>query len=226
MMRSEVKDGHLKAGHDRAFRPAKTVPENPQKSAFDHMTDRHEVKKNYRDEDGGVIVGPRNFLTNPPKTGKVAKKTTFEEFPAHLADDYNYPKKVQQAEIKYHLSKLQEKPFSERAKVHGVFNSEQAIRGEDVPIPARSPKASPKHFENEAPFKPSMPPKAGLKGPFNKFPVYMENPRKEVTRKRPVEGEDEVLAFKSPTKERSRPTPSVQLNHRNLKASFPSAFKR
>jgi len=25
MMRSEVKDGHIKAGHDKAFKPAKTV---------------------------------------------------------------------------------------------------------------------------------------------------------------------------------------------------------
>jgi len=37
------------------------------------MTDRVEVKKNYKDEDGKVKLGPRNFTTNPAKTGEVGK---------------------------------------------------------------------------------------------------------------------------------------------------------
>lgn len=94
MMRSSTKDGHLKAGHDRAFKPAKTVPDKPYVALYDHMNDRREIKKNFRDEDGGVIVGPRNFLTSPPKEGKIAKGTTFERFPEYQADDYNYPRKL------------------------------------------------------------------------------------------------------------------------------------
>jgi hypothetical protein len=74
------------------------------------------------------------------------------------------------------------------------------VYGEDIPIPARKPKAPPKHFEHEVPFKPSMPPKVGLKATFNVYPEYKENPHKSVTRKRPVEGEDPPPGFKSPRK--------------------------
>jgi len=37
-------------------------------------------------------------------------------------------------------------------------------------------------FKHEAPFKPSNPPKTGLKKTLNPFPKYMENPIKEVKR--------------------------------------------
>jgi NAD/NADP transhydrogenase beta subunit len=47
------------------------------KAAYEHMTDRKEVKKNFRDEDGAVVIGPRNFFTNPPKKGEVGKGTSF-----------------------------------------------------------------------------------------------------------------------------------------------------
>lgn len=71
-MRDNKKDGFKEAGHDLNFKPAKTVPE-PVKSAFEHMTDYKEVKINRKGPDG-VIIEPRNFLTNPPKFGLIGKQ--------------------------------------------------------------------------------------------------------------------------------------------------------
>lgn len=72
-MRESVKDGHLKAGHDRVFRPAKHFRQDDYKASFVHQSDLVEVKKNYRDEEGKVRIQPRNILTNPPKKGLVGK---------------------------------------------------------------------------------------------------------------------------------------------------------
>jgi hypothetical protein len=44
----------LKAGHEAIFKPAKIVRDKYHKSSFEHMTDRVEVKKDYKDEEGKV----------------------------------------------------------------------------------------------------------------------------------------------------------------------------
>ena len=226
ILRSEVKDGHLKAGHDKAFRPAKIVPSSDHKTEFEHKTNLLDVKKKYRDDEGFVITSPRNFVTSPPKKGIASRDATFGGFPEHVPDDYNYPKKKAQEELKYHHSKLQEKPFSQAAKKKETFSSVKEVYGEDIPIPPKKEKSPPKHFEHEVAFKPAQPPKAGHKATFNPFPEYKENPLKSVERKRPVEGEEPPPSFKSPRKMMAaRPTPSIQLNVRNLKASMPSAFR-
>jgi hypothetical protein len=93
-LRSETKDGHLKAGHEAAFKPAKVVPYKPHKTDYEHQTDRIEIKKKIRDDDGAVIIGPRNFVTSPAKVGTTKPNTTFGGFASHIPDDYNYPKKV------------------------------------------------------------------------------------------------------------------------------------
>lgn len=41
------------------------------------MSDRVEIKKNYRDADGRVIVQSRNIITNGMKSGQVGKQTYF-----------------------------------------------------------------------------------------------------------------------------------------------------
>jgi len=41
------------------------------------MTDRVEVIKKFRDEEGNVMTAPKNILTNPPKRGKVGKRALF-----------------------------------------------------------------------------------------------------------------------------------------------------
>jgi hypothetical protein len=59
------------------------------------------------------------------------------------------------------------------------------------------------------------------------FPQYLENPPKELTRKRPVEGkEDDGPKFKLTHHYKSRPTASIVCNMRNLKSSFPSVFRK
>lgn len=70
-MRTHKKEGHKEAGHEASFKPAKTI-QRKVKADFEHMTDHKDVHKNYKGPDG-VITGPRNFLTNPPKVGQVGK---------------------------------------------------------------------------------------------------------------------------------------------------------
>ncbi|MFO0117911.1 MAG: hypothetical protein ACK521_09985, partial [bacterium] len=50
--------------HDKMFVPAKVVKEKV-KALYEHQSDRVEIKKNFRSEEGDVIIGPKNFLTNP-----------------------------------------------------------------------------------------------------------------------------------------------------------------
>ena len=54
------------AGHEKNFAPAKIPPKN-YKPPFPHMTDRVNIVKNFKDEEGNVMVAPRNILTNPIK---------------------------------------------------------------------------------------------------------------------------------------------------------------
>lgn len=48
-------NGH-QALHDAKFKPAKVVREKYYKASYEHMNDRVEVKKQYKDEDGKVIT--------------------------------------------------------------------------------------------------------------------------------------------------------------------------
>lgn len=134
--RFTVKDGHLKAGHDKVFKPAKTVPEKV-KAPYEHVTELVDIKKKIRDEEGKVIIAPRNIITNPPKRGTQYKQTTFSPIPSFMPDDYNYPRIVARKEFEAAKLLLQEKPFSQRARTTEVFNSGKMVFGEDVPIRKR-----------------------------------------------------------------------------------------
>lgn len=91
---------------DRAFRPAKHVRLS-HNSAYDHLTDYKEIKKNYRNEDGDVVTCPANILTSNPKVGNCTmKQASFGGMAEHKPDDYNAAKKLARAELDYHLSKL------------------------------------------------------------------------------------------------------------------------
>ena len=125
------------------------------------------MKKNFRAEDGQreVMIGPRNFLTNPPKAGIVGKRTTFSGITPYMEDDYMRPKKLATEERVHGQSLMQEKPFSQLAKKTHLFNSTKHVIGEDRPIPHREPrKTSPPLMEHDKPFKPSHPPKLGHTG--------------------------------------------------------------
>jgi hypothetical protein len=84
----------------------------------------------------------------------------------------------------------------------------------------------PSQAEHDKPFKPSHPPRVGHNKCLMGFPEYKENPLKFVTRKREVEGEEVKPAFKKTHNHKSRPSPSVQTHLRNLKAAFPSVFRK
>ena len=53
-MRTSEKDGHIKAGHDKEFKPAKNFRQDETKAPYPHQSDLVPVKKNYRDEEGKV----------------------------------------------------------------------------------------------------------------------------------------------------------------------------
>jgi len=151
----------------------------------------------------------------------------FEKFPGHMPDDFNYPKKLARTEMQAGKKLEQEKPFSQRAKVWGGFNTTKEVIGEDISIPHRPAKPKPTPpMEQEVNWKPAKPPRDGYSCTFEKFPKYMENPLKFTERRRPVEGEEAAPAFKQATNYKSRPSPSVATNLRNLKSSFPSVFRK
>lgn len=122
-LRTEVKDGYKLIGkQDAVFKPAKSVRDlYGVRAPYEHMVDRVEVKKNYRDEEGHVITAPRNFITNPAKKklialGEVGKaKPLGGNFPSMAAIDN--AKEVAKKEMELHQAKLQEgKPFSQRVR--------------------------------------------------------------------------------------------------------------
>lgn len=58
------------ADHEgKSFRPARNT--NPRLYIVEHkhMQDINHVEKRFRDEEGGVAIGPRNFFTMPAKCG-------------------------------------------------------------------------------------------------------------------------------------------------------------
>jgi hypothetical protein len=204
------------AEHDRPFRPAKHIRLS-HNAAFDHLTDYKEIKKNYRNEDGEVVIPPPNIMTSKPKVGNCTQKqASFGGMADHMADDYNAPKKLARKELDYHLNKLvtahDSKNFSN--KVHplyeGLFNRAKDVYDLKTEIKARNIVVrKPTEAEHDKPFKPSHPPRVGHNKTLMTFPEYKENPLKFVTRKRPVEGEEEKPAFKKTHNHKSRPSPSV-----------------
>lgn len=108
-----------------------------------------------------------------------------------------------------------------------MYEENPRIPERKVPEPEPIPEGQePLH---DKPFKPSNPPKRGaLKGALGKFPEYLPNPPVELKRKVAAEGEEEEAppGFKVTYRFKSRPTPSVATNIRNLKSSYPSAFAR
>jgi hypothetical protein len=93
-MRTTVKDAYKLGGHDRNFRPAKSIS-RAVKADFEHMVDHKEVNKCRKGPDGAVITEPRNFLTNPPKKGLIGKGTLLGPQPEHLPDPYHRKRELE-----------------------------------------------------------------------------------------------------------------------------------
>lgn len=106
-----LRDGKKPAGaadHEgKSFRPARNTNPRPYIVEHKHMQDINHVEKRFRDEDGGVAIGPKNFFTMPAKKGNPQMKNAqFNKLVEHMEEDYNAPKKLARKELDYHLSKL------------------------------------------------------------------------------------------------------------------------
>jgi ribosomal protein L14E/L6E/L27E len=142
-------------------------------------------KKNFKDEEGAVITGPKNITTIPIKFGKVGKNVMIGEKIPYIEDDYNIKKKLAKKEMEYHHSMVQEKPFSQKAKHTDMFNTFRQVYEENPMIPARKAPVEPELPEgaekpeelHNKPFRPSHPSKKGaIKGALEKFPAYLPDP--------------------------------------------------
>lgn len=79
------------------------------------------------------------------------------------------------------MSKLQDKPFSQRAKTIGVFNTEKQIREENPKIEPREVKERPiNKAEHDKPFRPSHPPRVGHNKTIGAFPAWEKEPPKDI----------------------------------------------
>lgn len=230
-MRSEVKDGWQKAGHEKNFKPAKDTNERNYRTPYPNMPQGNPPKdpRAYRDEEGAVKTAPINLYTNPMKKGRTGKSVTFGAFPFMDGNKYDIQRDLDNKEREYHISKIQEKPFSNRAKHTVTFNTHKEILAEEPLIPAKPPKEKEEAHDihDGKAFKPANPTKKGYKGTFVKFPEHMPNPPTEKTRAKLADDAPEPPpGFKATYRFRSRPTPSIATNYRNLKASYPMAFSR
>ena len=219
------KEEFLVGGHDRDFKPMSNVKERLHRAPYPYRTEGPPSPREIKDEDGRVITKEPNIKTGPMKKGKVGKGVTLGGKIEYIADDYNIKKKIATEEREYHMSKVQDAPFSQRARKKDLFWSHKQTYMEDPPVPAREvPKKEVEAYDHDRAMRLGGKGKSGHSGAFEKYPEYMPNPIHEVKRKVVDEDEEEMPGFKYPTKGFSRPTPSIQLNLRNLKSQYPSAF--
>lgn len=182
------------AGHEKNFSPSKIVKINLT-PAYEHRTERVHIQINKRDEEGTVIVAPRNFATSPPRKGRSGPGTSFAGHTPFIKEPYEIPDILRKKELDYHheaLAKLGDKPFSQKAAKlkNGVFNQAGTlsyIGGGKRPEVKREINKC----EHERAFRPSRPGPKGTLGTLDKFPEYVENPIKSLVRVKPVEGEEE-----------------------------------
>jgi hypothetical protein len=111
MMRTTKKDGHIAAGHDKAFMPAKVsrgltgnkcnmVDVAP---PYEYMPlKEHGVVKNFKDEDGNVKIAPANMKCQKIKVGKIGRNVTLGGIIPYMEDDYDAKKKLAIKELERH----------------------------------------------------------------------------------------------------------------------------
>lgn len=221
--------GHEKAGHDKVWKQVSHLREKTYVAPFEHMNDLVHKEKNYKNEDGKVITRPRNFYTAPgcSREGKRKMYELFNDVPEWIPSKDDGGREASMKERLANKAKEQEKPFCYRAHPMPTFNSARALLGEDVPLPPKTKKPDPKPaVEHDQQWKACRPSRKGANYGFSPFPEYVPNPMKSVERRKPVEGEEDKKPFCNTKKEFTRPTPSIVTNVRNLKASFPSVFRR
>ena len=79
---------------EKDFRPAKHMREKYYTSSYVYIENPPIPMKDHRDpEDKSVVLGLKNFVTNPMKEGKIGKCTSFGGIPLYMEDDFDIKKK-------------------------------------------------------------------------------------------------------------------------------------
>ena len=179
-MRASERDGWQKAGHDRNFKLARATGEDLSRSPYKYMElkEYQAGSKNYKDEDGHVKTGPRNIFVSPLKQGQIGNGVYLGgTIPWVAGDKYGIEAEIAKKEREYHLSKLQDKPFCQRAKHTEVFNTSKQVMAEEPRIPEKKTKELDLHpAEHDRAFRPSHPGKKGVTGTLDRFPVHVASP--------------------------------------------------
>lgn len=179
----------------------------------------------YKDAEGAVITGPRNFYTTKMKKGRVGRGTFFSGVIPHKEEDPEAEKKLRLTEMAYHKSKLPEDGSQFKSMgghlFMGTFSRPKEVYGGPSLAVTKEFKFRPNSVKiaqvhDGAMFKPAGPRKQITLG---KFPEFMPNPPKELKAKKKNDADpDEPPAFRPSTREFSRPTPSIVTNARNLRS--------
>lgn len=105
-MRTNVKDGWKNAGHERDFKPARDTQEKIYKMSYPYIEERGKKTKCYKDPEGGVTIGNRNFYTSPVKKGQAGPHVYLGGKVDFKGDDFDALRKITTKERLYHQSKL------------------------------------------------------------------------------------------------------------------------
>jgi hypothetical protein len=129
------------------------------------MSSEKQVKKNYRDSEGAVIIQPKNFLTSNPKRGNPA--TTLgvlftREGYSHIPDPYDRLKELTKKDRLEHYKKMQERNFFPSGAGGKTFNNDNDLFSNEEILKRNKQRsetrtARPPHFTQEVAFKPSHP---------------------------------------------------------------------
>ncbi|KAF4665258.1 GTP-binding protein 10 [Perkinsus chesapeaki] len=235
------------------FKPAGAVKVPP--SAYEYVEQQTGIEGGYIGIEGGYIgidggrsdpkalyekykdyTYPRNFVTSPAKVGGGGVLTPgvlFTPVAEHVSDDYDAMRKMKFEEMKRNREKLGEQmPFRVGAcndtsktfqKNSELYHCEQPY---GIPRPLSKPNVA--RAQHEMPFRPTNPSKKGHQSTMSPFPEHVPERPVEARRRPKSEEETGPPPWKPNSTSRmpANPMPSVVMNTRNLKASFPSAFAR
>lgn len=216
--------------HEAPFRSLVATKEKLYKASYIHLAEKIALKKNYRDEDGRVKLAPPNIVTQPSKPGIPGRGSLLGRHPEHKPDLYEAWRLKDRVEREESKAKMQEQPFRSRVPSHDTICKVSSVLAEDVPLLPKPPvPKQPPALVHEKPFTSNKPPRSGFNCTLSKYPPHMPNPPKRIIRRLPRTESDTTSAhpaFKMTYKLKSRPSSSIALNHKNLKSSFPSLFRK
>lgn len=202
--------------HEVAFKPGGPIKEKV--SIFPHESDLVEKKKNFRDsETREVKIGPKNFMTNPPKKGEAntTPGVLLGGYPPHETDPYDRKMQLAREERIRQNAKMQPQPFKQMSHGDREFADVPKTYGLDVEIQPKKVRAKTVTSMHDKPFVPSNPAKKGVTDKtLAPFPDYMS--RQTVDKKKVVSRNEH--SWKHTYNERTKPSPSVTTLPRNLRS--------